>query len=163
MGNLSANGIVALVNPNGMVFGRGSQIDVGSLIATTVDIPNERFLTGQSLLFGQPSETDAAVVNQGTVSVDEGGLVALVAPQVTNTGVIEAKAGRVALGAGEIFTVDLYGDGLISLAASDRLGEVTVEQKGGIRAEGGTVLLTTAEARRVIALGCRAETYTGRW
>src|SRR5262245_50848432 len=32
MGNLSANGIVALVNPNGMVFGRGSQIDVGSLI-----------------------------------------------------------------------------------------------------------------------------------
>jgi filamentous hemagglutinin family protein len=150
LGSLSANGIVALINPNGMVFGRGSQIDVGSLIATTTDIPNERFLTGQHLLFGQPGETNAAIVNQGTVRVDEGGLVALVAPQVTNAGVIEAKMGRVALGAGEIFTVDLYGDGLISLAASDKLREAAVGQTGGIRAEGGKVLLTTAEAKRVM-------------
>jgi len=150
MGTLSANGIVALVNPNGMVFGRGSQIDVGSLIATTVDIPNERFLSGQNLLFGQPGDRDASVANQGNITVREGGLAALVAPHVTNTGVIAAKAGRVALGAGEIFTVDLYGDGLVSLAASDRLHEVAVEQAGGIKAEGGTVLLTTAEAKRVM-------------
>jgi filamentous hemagglutinin family protein len=52
LGSLSANGIVALVNPNGMVFGQGSQIDVGSLIATTTDIPNERFMQGRWLLFG---------------------------------------------------------------------------------------------------------------
>jgi filamentous hemagglutinin family protein len=149
-GSLSANGIVALVNPNGMVFGQGSRVDVGSLIATTTDIPNERFLSGQSLLFGQPGETDAAIVNQGGISVKEGGLAALVAPQVTNAGVIEAKMGRVALGAGEIFTVDLYGDGLVALAASDRLREAAVEQTGEIRAAGGTVLLTTAEARRVM-------------
>jgi filamentous hemagglutinin family protein len=150
MGSLSANGIVALVNPNGMVFGRGVQIDVGSLIATTADIPNERFLTGQSLLFGQPGGMDAEVVNQGHITVQEGGLAALVAPRVINTGVIEAKAGRVALGAGEVFTVDLYGDGLVSLAASDRLDAVAVEQDGGISAQGGTVLLTTAEAKRVM-------------
>ena len=150
LGSLSANGLVALVNPNGMVFGRGSQIDVGSLIATTTDIPNERFLTGQNLLFGQPGETDAAIVNQGNITVHEGGLAALVAPQVTNAGVIQAKAGRVALGAGEVFTVDLYGDGLVSLAASDRLDSVAVEQDGGISAHGGTVLLTTAEAKRVM-------------
>ena len=133
-----------------MVFGQGSRIDVGSLIATSVDIPNERFLNGQNLLFGQPGERMPPVVNQGSITVSEGRLAALVAPQVTNTGVIEAKAGRVALGAGEIFTVDLYGDGLVSLAASDRLDEVTVDQEGGIKAEGGTVLLTTAEAKRVI-------------
>jgi filamentous hemagglutinin family protein len=150
MGHLSANGIVALVNPNGMVFGQGARVDVGSLIATTTDIPNERFLSGQSLLFGQPGETGAAIVNRGGISVKEGGLVALVAPEVTNTGVIQAKMGRVALGAGEIFTVDLYGDGLVSLAASDRLREAAVEQRGEIRAEGGTVLLTAAEARRVM-------------
>jgi len=150
LGNLTANGQVALVNPNGMVFGRDSRIDVGSLIATATNIPNERFLAGESLLFGQPGNRDAAIVNQGTVSVAEGGLVALVAPHVTNTGVIEAKAGRVALGAGDIFTVDLYGDGLISLATTDKLREETVDQQGGIRAEGGAVLLTTAQARRVI-------------
>ena len=149
-GSLTANGIVALVNPNGMVFGQGSRIDVGSLIATSADIPNERFMEGRWLLFGQPGETDAAIVNQGSISVKEGGLAALVAPQVTNAGVIQAKMGRVALGAGEIFSVDLYGDGLVSLAASDKLRQATVEQKGGIRAEGGTVMLTTAEAKRVM-------------
>jgi len=95
MGNLSANGIVALVNPNGMVFGRGSRIDVGSLIATTGDISNERFMNGQNLLFGQPGEKDAAVVNRGSIKVREGGLAALVAPYVSNEGVIHAKAGRV--------------------------------------------------------------------
>ena len=78
LGSLSANGIVALVNPNGMVFGQGSQIDVGSLIATTADIPNERFMQGRWLLFGQPGEADAAVVNHGNISVREGGLAALV-------------------------------------------------------------------------------------
>jgi filamentous hemagglutinin family protein len=150
MGHLSANGIVALVNPNGMVFGQGARVDVGSLIATTTDMPNERFLSGQSLLFGQPGKTDAAIVSRGGISVQEGGLAALVAPEVTNTGVIQAKMGRVALGAGEIFTVDLYGDGLVSLADSDRLREAAVEQQGEIRAAGGTVLLTTAEARRVM-------------
>ena len=74
LGSLSANGIVALVNPNGVVFGQGSLIDVGSLIATTADIPNERFMQGRWLLFGQPGEPDAAVVNRGGISVREGGL-----------------------------------------------------------------------------------------
>ena len=87
---------------------------------------------------------------QGTVTVREGGLAVLVAPQVTNAGIITAKAGRVALGAGEVFTVDLYGDGLVSLAASDRLREAVVDQKGGIRAEGGLVVLTTAQARGIV-------------
>ena len=79
---------------------------------------------------------------------------------MTNTGVIEAKMGRVALGAGEIFTVDLYGDGLVSLAASDKLREARVEQQGGIQAEGGTVVLTTAEAWRVMD---QTSTWTAGW
>ena len=141
---------MALVNPNGMVFGQGSRVDVGSLIATSSDVSNERFMKDRWLRFDRPGETDAAIVNQGTVTVREGGLAALVAPQVTNAGVITAKAGRVALGAGEIFTVDLYGDGLVSLAASDQLRTAAVDQKGGIRAEGGSVVLTTAQARRVM-------------
>src|SRR5262245_11727236 len=38
LGHLTANGQVMLANPNGMVFGQNSRIDVGSLVATAADI-----------------------------------------------------------------------------------------------------------------------------
>ena len=43
--------------------------------------------------------------------------MALVAPNVTNQGIVEAKLGTVALGGAEEFTVDFKGDGLVSFAA----------------------------------------------
>src|SRR4051812_45934345 len=42
-GNLLANGQVWLVNANGILFGQGSRIDVGGLIATTSDIRDQDF------------------------------------------------------------------------------------------------------------------------
>src|SRR6478736_3286980 len=37
-GDLFANGHVWLINGNGVLFGKGAQVNVGSLIATTADI-----------------------------------------------------------------------------------------------------------------------------
>ena len=64
----------------------------------------------------RPAEAkrDAAVTNDGTITVAEHGLAALVAPNVKNSGVINAKLGRVVLAGKETFAVDLYGDGLLS-------------------------------------------------
>ncbi|MBM3618349.1 MAG: filamentous hemagglutinin N-terminal domain-containing protein, partial [Alphaproteobacteria bacterium] len=36
-GMLKANGNIAIVNPNGVLFGAGSQVDVNGLVATTAD------------------------------------------------------------------------------------------------------------------------------
>lgn len=44
LGNLEANGGVYLVNPNGVVFGKDSRVDVGSLVASTLDIDADLFL-----------------------------------------------------------------------------------------------------------------------
>ena len=46
LGTLQSNGRVFLVNPNGIVFGAGSQVNVGGLIATTLNITDANFVAG---------------------------------------------------------------------------------------------------------------------
>jgi filamentous hemagglutinin family protein len=42
-GNLQANGQVWIINANGILFGKGSQINVAGLLATTSDIADSDF------------------------------------------------------------------------------------------------------------------------
>ena len=99
LGRLDANGHVLLINPNGVVFGGGSQVNVGGLIASTSNLSNENFMAGR-LVFDQPGRAGAGILNAGTLTAREGGLVALVAPHVRNDGVIVARLGKVVLGLG---------------------------------------------------------------
>ncbi|MBL8288126.1 MAG: filamentous hemagglutinin N-terminal domain-containing protein [Rubrivivax sp.] len=142
LGRIDANGQVFLVNPNGIVFGRGAQVNVGALVASTANIGNADFMAAR-LAFGQAGQAGAAVVNEGRITAAEGGLVALVAPSVRNDGLIQARLGRVALGAGDTFALDLYGDGLVSLAM-DRSQLARIEHSGRIEADGGRVVLVSA-------------------
>lgn len=144
LGRLDANGQILLINPHGIIFGKGAQINVGGLIASTANIDNQDFMAGR-LAFSQPGQPGAAIINAGEISAAEGGLVALVAPQVRNDGIISARLGRVALAAGDTFTLDLYGDQLINLAVSDSQAEqFHVAHTGAIEAAGGKVVLVTA-------------------
>jgi filamentous hemagglutinin family protein len=161
LGKLDANGRVLLINPNGIVFGGGAQVNVGSLIATTSNISDANFMAGR-LVFDGPGRVGAGVYNAGAITAREGGLVALVAPHVRNDGLIAARLGRVALGAADTFTVDLYGDALISLALSDaNAGHLRtldgkpvtslVSNAGRIETDGGqTVLMTARGAKHVL-------------
>lgn len=45
-GALKANGQVFLVNPNGILFSPSARVDVGSLVASTLNITNQNFLDG---------------------------------------------------------------------------------------------------------------------
>ena len=160
LGRLTSNGVVFLVNANGVLFGPGSKIDVGSLIATTAGISNENFMAGR-YRFDQVTNRFATVINRGEITAADGGLVALVAPGVENTGIIRANLGKVALASGHAFTLDLYGDQLIALAIDDKVAETLtdpegrpltayVNQAGSIEADGGTVLLTANVAKIVL-------------
>jgi filamentous hemagglutinin family protein len=44
LGSLSANGKVFLVNPNGILFAQGAQVNVGGLVASTLDITDSNFM-----------------------------------------------------------------------------------------------------------------------
>src|SRR6478736_7346569 len=110
-GTLSANGNVIIVNPNGVIFGPTSRVDVNGLVATTADTDNTRFMNGE-MVFDKPGNPNATIRNDGQITAKEAGLVGLVAPNVINNGVITAKLGRVHLASGDTATIDLYGDGL---------------------------------------------------
>ena len=47
LGRLTANGIVMLINPNGILIGESAIIDVNGLVATTIDIDNADFMAGR--------------------------------------------------------------------------------------------------------------------
>ncbi len=100
-GQLSANGQVFLINPNGVLFTPTAQVDVGGLVASTRNISNEDFLAGRYRFSG---DSDAAVRNEGRVNVGAGGTAALIAARIENTGSIEAPRGNVLMGAGERVT-----------------------------------------------------------
>jgi filamentous hemagglutinin family protein len=161
LGKLSANGKLVLVNPNGVFFGVGSAVDVAGLVATTADISSQNFMGG-IMKFDRAGNNDASIINEGHITATDGGLVALVAPGVRNSGVIQADLGTVALGGGTTFSLDMYGDGLYSFsvdgaltsAGRDNNGNAmqsAVENNGNISASGGKVLLTANAARDVVS------------
>ncbi len=146
-GRISANGQVVIENRSGVVFTGSAEIDAQALVVSAAGITNSAFMAG-STRFDQPARPGAEVVNQGRITVREAGLVALVAPSVRNSGVIEARAGRVILAGAETHAVDLYGDGLLSIETA--ASAATVRNTGRISADGGRVLLTVAQADGIV-------------
>ncbi|MEO3475782.1 filamentous hemagglutinin N-terminal domain-containing protein [Roseomonas sp. CAU 1739] len=154
-GRIQANGGVAIVNQSGMVFAGGAQVDVGSLIASAANITNNNFMAGRMVFDGAP-RPGARVENHGTITVADRGLAALVGPGVSNSGVIRANLGRVALGAAETFVLDLAGDGLIGIDVTRAVttapggGAALVTNSGVIEAAGGSVLLSAHAASGLV-------------
>ncbi len=158
-GHLLANGQVFLVNPYGVIFGRDAKINVGSLVAATANISTQDFMNGL-LRFDQPGMPAASIRNAGTLTAAEGGLIALVAPNVGNDGILSARLGKVALASGDAFALDLYGDNLIRFTIDERqvanlldadghtLGR-QLEQTGTIDAAGGKIVFITAGAGKL--------------
>lgn len=158
-GTLRANGRVFLINPNGIMFGAGSRVDVSGLVATTSNIRNEDFMAGR-MEFSIPSlNPQASVVNEGEISIADAGYAALVAPHVRNSGVINARLGRVTLGAADAFAIDLYGDDLVTFRvgvgrtpvdADGNPVDSLVDNQGSILAGGGIVRLATQNVEAVV-------------
>src|SRR5881394_1684441 len=66
-GSLFANGHVWLINGNGVLFGKGAQVSVGSLIATTADMADQDFMNGNYKFGSASANPNAAIVNNGSI------------------------------------------------------------------------------------------------
>jgi filamentous hemagglutinin family protein len=140
-GALKANGQVFLVNPNGILFTPSAQVNVGGLVASTLNLSNEDFLAGRYQFSGTSSN---AVVNQGNLQAAPGGTVALLAARISNTGNIAADGGNILLGAGNQVLLDFGGP--VKLQVQAAAVDTLIENGGALRADGGTIYLSARSA-----------------
>ncbi|MEN9573644.1 MAG: hypothetical protein RL514_1499 [Verrucomicrobiota bacterium] len=170
-GQLQANGSVYLINPNGVMVGPQGRIDVGAFFASTLNVSNEEFLKGGSLLF--KGDSKAGIHNLGIINAKDGDVM-LIAYTVKNAGEINAPKGVAGLAAGSEVLLTHQGDqrivvksgvkadgletgvensGVVAAAqaelkaAGGSIYELAVNQSGIVRATGvaeknGRVLLT---------------------
>jgi filamentous hemagglutinin family protein len=121
LGQINAAGQVLVINQNGIIFGGASQINVGSLIASTAAITDSQFQASgiYSTISNHlyvPSFTGAsgAVVVEGGAQISTfapasatqgGGFVLLMGSEVVNAGSITTPKGQTELAAGDDFIV----------------------------------------------------------
>ncbi len=159
-GRIDANGQIILVNQSGVNFYKGAQVNAAGVMVSAAGISNQNFMAGV-MKFDQLGKPDAKVSNAGTITVKQAGLAALVAPQVANSGTITARLGHVVLAGAKSATLDLYGDGLLSLDVSNQVTQAPrgpdgkpatalVTNTGVVIADGGTVQLTARAADGIV-------------
>ncbi|PQP34251.1 hypothetical protein C6A37_08750, partial [Desulfobacteraceae bacterium SEEP-SAG9] len=160
-GQLNANGNVWVINPNGILVGATGQVNVNSFLASTLDIKNEDFLSGNYNFSQKLNSSLTSIVNQGSISAAVGGHITLLSPGVQNHGTIVANLGKVNIGAGEQVSINFAGNELISFAVDKSItGEIVgpdgepleenVLNTGTISADGGQVIIRARTAYNAI-------------
>jgi filamentous hemagglutinin family protein len=96
-GRINATGEVILQNQFGIYFSPSASLDVGALTATSHHISTQNYLN-VNYQFDR-NNISGSVVNDGTITTHNGinGYVALLAPEVRNTGLIVAQMGAVVM------------------------------------------------------------------
>ena len=141
LGRISANGSVFITNGNGIFFGEQATVDVGGLVASTMNLTVTDFMKGKLTFKGENG--DGEIGNKGRLTADPNGFIALLAPEVRNSGLILAKKGTVALASGK--TVELqFGSQrkLEGIRVQPAKWKSLVENQHVIDAEEGLVILS---------------------
>ncbi len=139
-GQITANGLVYLVNPNGILITETGSVNAAGFVASTLGLSDDAFMKGEIVVTG----VGGSVVNRGTITILKGGYAALLGGRVENSGLILAPLGTVALGAGTRVTLDLEGNGFLQVALPAADGGILMS--GRIVADGGAIVLSAAQA-----------------
>jgi filamentous hemagglutinin family protein len=148
LGHLNANGQIYLINPNGIVFGAGAQINVGGLVASTLDI-SDTGLSGAARNF--TGAGTGSIINQGTITATNGGYVAFIGKTVSNQGNIVAPGGAVGLAAGNDVTLSFAGNSMVAVQVNQSTLDSLAENGGLIQSDGGAVWLSAGAKDAVLA------------
>ena len=149
-GQLSSNGQVYLINAAGVYFAPGAQVNVGGIVATTMQMSDAAFMAG-STTFERNGST-GKVINEGTIQTSLNGYIAMLAPEVRNSGLLLAQSGTVAMGAGERITLNFGPTSkLDSITVTEAQLDTLVENRSAIKAPNGLVILSARAANQLAA------------
>ncbi|MFA5092778.1 MAG: MBG domain-containing protein [Candidatus Omnitrophota bacterium] len=111
-GSLYANGMLVLVNPNGIHFGPNANVQVNRFIASTLNITTNNFINGNYIFEHNANSPYSQILNEGNLATNT---VALIGSAVNNIGIITAYAGTAHLASGDKATVSFDQMGLIQV------------------------------------------------
>lgn len=117
-GSLSANGRVYIVNPAGVVFGRGSVVNTAGLFAAAGQLSDADFVRGTDRFTGLTGN----VINEGSIN---GQQIVMAGRQVANFGSIVAPQGTVAMAAGEDVLITQRDGAMHVRVSGNALGDAT--------------------------------------
>lgn len=152
--NSYANGVqgghVVLISDGDITFAAGSQTHVGSLTASNAK--NVTTDANGNLIFSNLS--NGSITNNGEIiangnGASGGGFVVIHSSNVTNNGSISADHGQVTLAGTDGVTIDLTGNGKITLQPGAALDQSKITNNGTISAAQGTIVLTNQAANDV--------------
>jgi filamentous hemagglutinin family protein len=146
-GQLQANGQVFLINPNGVLFAPGAEVNVGSLVASTLKVSDADFQEGHYQFTA--GSTTGTVDNQGHLAAAAGGYLALLGPTVSNNGTMKVMSGTVLLAAGKKVSLHLDNGSLVSYSIDRGALNALAENNQLIQADGGRVYLSARGADAV--------------
>ncbi len=155
-GGLFANGLLFLINPCGINFTPTANVQVNSLVASTLDISTNNFLNGNYFFERMLDKGFAQILNEGNIQAENN--IGLIGSAVKNTGVIQARAGSVQFASGDKATLSFDSRGLFNVEINAQTsGSVTdingvsvndaVANSGTI--EGAQVYLTAQAAENI--------------
>ncbi|KSB88761.1 hypothetical protein AS593_04965 [Caulobacter vibrioides] len=154
-GQITANGSVYLINPNGIQITQSGVVNAGrGFVASTLDISNDEFMAGAGRFTG----TGGSIDHRGSITVGTGGVVGLLGGSVSSSGLIVAPAGKVVIGAVTHATLDLNGGGFL---------QVALPEQSALAADGSSALVSAQSGyeatRNTVNLdGLSSSSVTGR-
>ena len=137
-GEITANGSVYLINPNGIQITSTGTVNVGrGFVASTLDMTDGDFMAGNNVFSG----TGSVLNLQGSITTGTGGFVGLLGGEVRAGGTIVAPAGTVMIGTSTTATLDLNGNNFL---------QVVLPTSAVLGGNGTVSALTAAAARNAV-------------
>ncbi|MBF0217836.1 MAG: filamentous hemagglutinin N-terminal domain-containing protein, partial [Candidatus Omnitrophica bacterium] len=143
-GQLSANGILILVNPNGITIAGSAVIHASSMILSTLNISDIDFREQNFEFFKEEGSRTGIIRNFTDIKVNDGGYLAILGEKVENLGKLTATGGSVVMASGELIELS-FDEGSYLNINVEQGTKVAIEDavlnKGKIEANGGKVFL----------------------
>ena len=144
LGNISANGIIWLLNPNGVYFGSSAVVSAGGFLAAALSSASQ--VSGTLFLNGTATQpvSNAGAIHTGKYAV-------LLGSSVQNTGSVSSAGNVLLLGGANATLTDLEQAGRVTFQLGQSTIENVVQNTGSVSSTSGAVILAGGSTDSLVA------------